>query len=144
MGICISTPFSEIAAPMVIFPPRWHGTSTIALWPMIFQPRLLRFLRLKPASSMQMKLCGGSLASSSIIRYIQKTQNLFYELHAFSFWPRYSYIKCVQHILHLLYYSHSKCVKFTLTVLYITIRFCTFYREVQLLHAHTCFIWTYW
>ncbi len=75
MGICFSTPFSEIAAPMVMFPPRWPGTSTVALWPMIFRPCLLRFVRLKPASSMQMKLCGGSLASSSIIRYIQKTQN---------------------------------------------------------------------
>ena len=119
-------------------PTRWPGTSTVALQPMIFRPRLLCFVRLNPASSTEMKLCVGSLASSSIARYIQKTQNQFYELHAFSFWTRYSYIKCIQHILHLLFYSHSKCVKVTLTVLYITIRCCTVYCEVKLLHAHTC------
>ena len=33
MGICIGTLFSEIAAPIVMFPPRWPGTSTVALWP---------------------------------------------------------------------------------------------------------------
>jgi len=62
-----------------------------------------------------MKLCGGSLAYSSIIGYIQNTQNEFYDLHAFSFWTRYSYIKCLQHIMHLLFYSHSRCAKVTLT-----------------------------
>ncbi len=49
MGIRVSTPFSEIAAHMVMFPPHWPGTSTVALWPMIFRPCLLRFM---PASSM--------------------------------------------------------------------------------------------
>lgn len=69
-GIWVRTPCSEIAAHMVIFPPRWPGKSTVALWPMIFRPRLLHLVRLKPASSTYTKLWEGSLDSNSITRYI--------------------------------------------------------------------------
>lgn len=64
----------------------------------------------------------------------------FDELHAFSFSTRYIYIKCVHHILHLLFYSHSKCAKITLTVLDITMQCCSIYLYVlvaQLLQIFT-------
>ncbi len=35
-GIWVRTPFSEMAAHIVIFPPRWPGTSMVALCPMRF------------------------------------------------------------------------------------------------------------
>lgn len=75
-GIWVSTPFSEIAAHILIFPPRWPGKSTVALWPMTFRPRLLLLVRLKPASSTYMKLWDGSLDSNSIICCIPKQTKL--------------------------------------------------------------------
>lgn len=36
--------------------PRWHGTSTMAQWPMILQPHLQPMVRLKPASSTKMRI----------------------------------------------------------------------------------------
>ncbi len=64
----------EMAAHIVMFPPRWPGTSIMALWPMTFLPLLLVFARLNPASSIKMNSCGIAWASISSTPWKQRTK----------------------------------------------------------------------
>ncbi len=69
LGMWVATPFSEMAAHIVMSPPRWLGTSTVARWPIILRPRLRPLARLKPASSTNTGMCWVSFPSSAIILY---------------------------------------------------------------------------
>lgn len=70
----------EMAAHIVMFPPRWPGTSIMALWPMTFLPLLLVFARLNPASSIKMNSCGIAWAS------ISSTPSTYARLNSLFLW----------------------------------------------------------
>ena len=68
-------PVADGCTERVIFPQRWPGTSTMARWPMMFLPRVLRFVKSNPASSIKMYSCGMGLASNSNILWKRKRHN---------------------------------------------------------------------
>lgn len=67
LGMWVATPFSEMTAHIVILPPRWPGTSTMARWPCpghVFGP-WPGWSQLHP----QTRGCEGSFPSNAIILY---------------------------------------------------------------------------
>ncbi len=55
-GICVLTPFSEMAAHIVILAPRWPSVSVVALCPIRLRPRLQPLDRLNPALSKKTRM----------------------------------------------------------------------------------------
>ncbi len=69
---CVLTPFSEMAAHIVILVPRWPGVSVVARCPMRLRPRLWPFDRLNPALSTKTRMWVVSCPSNSMILYEEK------------------------------------------------------------------------